>query len=309
MGGPAGLERIDAGSVGRRSVPERLLARLRRHAHRRTAPVGRTRPLRVAAARPAPHCRTRHRSHSIDPGRLLASGRFHVKHRPSRSGCRRDLCRTHAPCDPCLLRMGRHRERSQWHRMAMRAGRQETKRRRMRPASGPHYRRAASLRLSGWRGHVCPPDESSPTPPAGTRRPRPRVRDGACRHSWRTPSRAIRAVRAGMPWPLDCWPPAATRDGSRLLRPYRQWFCGPRSWPMPVAVPRPGLPVPARARRALVVGVESSRSASALPASPFSPSVISFARSSLRQRSGPNQPPVRTALAVVPRRHAPARSR
>lgn len=117
----------------------------------RRTPVGRTRYLPVDAARPAPlgHLAPTRRS----TNREQRMDRFHVKH------CFR---RTHAPSCPWLIGIGRPRERSQWHRLAMRAVRRETARRPPNPPPGPHYRRAASLRPRGNPCHACPPDESPP---------------------------------------------------------------------------------------------------------------------------------------------------
>lgn len=89
--------------------------------------------------------------------------RFHVKHRGHRAdgaGLRLSLdrrtYRCHAPCHPCQLRMGRHRQRPRTSRFRVvaygpvRNGRGPQGR---RPTPGPHYRRAASLRPMGRRDH------------------------------------------------------------------------------------------------------------------------------------------------------------
>lgn len=85
---------------------------------------------------------------------------FHVKHRVRSVKNHRGHCRTHAPSCPCLLGMGRHRECPPRHRRATQeVGREAVHR--VRPPTGPHYRRAASLRLPGGACHACPPDRAT----------------------------------------------------------------------------------------------------------------------------------------------------
>ena len=68
----------------------------------------------------------------------------------------------------------------------MRAVRQEAAAHRVRPPSGPHYRRAASLRPSGDRRHACPPDGAT-SARQGRRPQRSRPKDRCPRTRKRRP--------------------------------------------------------------------------------------------------------------------------
>lgn len=143
--------------VRQRPGPRRI--RCLPEAEARSAPRHRPRRRCSQCGRSAANRKSFRDARTLRPyGRERGVDLFHVKHRSSQYVRRRGLCRTHAPSYPCLIGMGRHREGSPRHHLSMRAMRQVAAAHRVRQPSGPHYRRAASLRPWGDRRHACPPD-------------------------------------------------------------------------------------------------------------------------------------------------------